>query len=111
MAKQQPNRHHYLPELYLGAWRQPNRPLIRYVKERDGIHTREFYPGGVGYRTGLYKLQSATIKDGQVLETHHFEKLDSAAALVFARMIRDSTVRLAGNDNETIAKLHEAITQ
>jgi hypothetical protein len=102
-AKQEPRKHHFLPEFYTGAW-CVNGKLIRYVNRRGRVHTRSFAPGGVGYRNDLYRLLSANVADRTQIETHHFEQIDNAAAPVFARMNRDGRVMLSDGDREAVAK-------
>jgi hypothetical protein len=104
MPAQEPKKHHYLPEFYTRAWCGPNGRLIRYVKRRGTVHTREFTPGGVGYRYDLYRLLSETIKDRTTIERHHFERIDNAAAPVFDRMNREARPNLSREDRIAVTE-------
>lgn len=98
---QEPKKHHYLPEFYTGAWCEKGK-LIRYVNRNGTIHTRSFTPGQVGYRKDLYRLSPA-FEDGTAIERHHFERIDNAAAPVFARMNHDASPIFTQNDKEVVA--------
>ena len=100
---QESKKHHYLPEFYLSAWCTDGK-LERYLNRNGTIHTRRFTSGQVGYREDLYRLLSATVADRTIIERHHFEQLDNAAARVVARLNRDIAPILSEADKEIIAR-------
>lgn len=100
---QEPKKHHYLPEFFTSAWCRDGQ-LIRYVNRGGTIHTRPFSPGQIGYRKDLYRLLSAQFEDRTIIERHHFEQIDNAAAPAFEMMNSAKRPLLTARDRYAVAR-------
>ena len=85
-VSQESKRHHYIPEFFLRRWCIGGK-LTRYVKIRRGIWAKEYAPKAVAFRTDLYKLRGIGVANPQGIETNFFQKFDSDASLVIAKLL------------------------
>jgi len=69
MAEQ---KHHYIPEFYLKQWAGADGRLVefcrRHQKGKDVVVARHTYPGGTGYKRGLYSIRGVPDDIKDVLE-------------------------------------------
>lgn len=86
MPQNEPNKHHYIPQLYLSWWAGDDRRFERYDRPIPSkIMTKRVFPSEAGWMKDLY----ASPGDGlgtQWLESEIFQVIDSRAAPALRKM-------------------------
>lgn len=75
-----------------------------YTKRRNKVWVKNVTPGMVGYRFDLYRLLSSTIDDKSILESSHFQKIDSRAAPIIKRLIQNPSEDVIRSDRFHLAR-------
>jgi len=83
-----PKDHHYLPQFLLRAWAGCDGKIERFTQPRPGkLDVRRVYPSEAGFQRNLYAAPPG-VNPSFDAERDFFQKLDSAAALAHAKLLR-----------------------
>lgn len=77
----EPKKHHFLPEFYLGEWRDSNRQIIRFTKPYGNVvKPKRVFTAGAGYIEKLYAVEGLPDEAKLDMESEFLSPVDSRAA-------------------------------
>lgn len=80
-SSNEPKKHHFLPEFYLGEWRDANRQIIRFTKPYGNmVKPKRVFTAGAGYIEKLYAVEGLPNEAKLDMESEFLSPVDSRAA-------------------------------
>jgi hypothetical protein len=89
-----PRRHHYNPEFYLGGWAGPDGLVCEIKKAYDKVEARRKSPTATGFERDLYRTDG--VPDAQRVEKHFMSPLDNDAALALQKILSGDGTEWSG---------------
>jgi Protein of unknown function (DUF4238) len=89
-----PRRHHYNPEFYLGGWAGPDGLVCEIKKAYGKIEARPKSPRATGFERDLYRTDG--VPDAQLVEKNFMSPLDNGAARALQKILSGDGTEWSG---------------
>ena len=91
-----PRRHHYNPEFYLGEWAGPDDLVCEIKKAHDKVEPHRKSPKATGFQRDLYR--TVGVPEEQYVEKNFMSRLDNDAARALQKILSGDGTEWSGDE-------------
>ena len=93
-----PRRHHYNPEFYLGEWTAPDGLLCEIKKAYGKVEVQPKSPRATGFEHDLYRTDGVSDEQALHVEKNFMSPLDNDAARALQKIVSGDRTEWSGKE-------------